>query len=93
LALISLGDAFLVDRPIAAIVYGVLVGAGAYWLSRTDRRGPVIYLGILMLLELFAVIFVYPDEGESLDARSLVFAVVTAAGAVSAAMSLGARSH
>lgn len=84
LALISLADAFLVDRPVAAIVYGILVGVGAYWLSRTDGIAPVVYLGSLMLLELLAVLFVYPDEGESLDARSLLFAIVTAAGAVSA---------
>lgn len=88
LAVASFIDAFFVDKPVAAIVYALLVAGGAYWLSRSDGRGPVIFLGVLMLLELLAVLFVYPDEGEALDARSLLFAAITAVGAVAATVAL-----
>lgn len=91
LAVLSLADALLVDHPVAAVVYSLLVASGAVWLYRSSGRGPVLYLGVLLLLEFLAVVFIYPDPGEGLDARTVLFAAVTATGVIAAVLCLLAK--
>lgn len=91
-------DAFIIDFPIAAIVVAVLFVVGAWWLARPGLA-PVIYTGILCLVELVLVLFAFGgiqalSDPASLGefARSAAFTIATAIGVIAAGSVLAART-
>ena len=71
------------------IVFAVVVGAGAWWASRSRGWGAPALLGVLALVELFQVIFVY---GHGKDPapwwRLTIFAVLSLSVVAAAAANL-----
>lgn len=57
--------AFSISQPVAAVVYGLVVLALAWWTARSSRRILVVLLTVLAALELLAVLTVY-GGGEAL---------------------------
>jgi hypothetical protein len=95
-AVLELIDAFVIEQPIAAIVFGLLFLVGAWWLTR-GGLAPVIYTGVLCLAELLLVLFAFggidgltSPESTGEFVRFAAFTVTTAVGMVSAAGILGA---
>jgi hypothetical protein len=93
-AVLELIDAFIIDQPIAAIVFGLLFLVGAWWLTR-GRLAPVIYTGVLCLAELFLVLFAFggidaltSPASTSEFVRFAAFTLATAVGVVAAAGAL-----
>lgn len=95
-AVLELIDAFVIERPIAAIVFGLLFLVGAWWLTRGGLT-PVIYTGVLCLAELLLVLFAFggidaltspASTGEFV--RFAAFTLATAVGVVAAAGALAA---
>lgn len=79
-AIMELIDAFFIEDPAAGIVYAVVVAALAWWTSRAASRWPVVLLGLLALVELLAVLFVFPNSEPNPPswAHLTPFAVVSA---------------
>ncbi|MQB00405.1 MAG: hypothetical protein GEU78_08960 [Actinobacteria bacterium] len=48
-------SAFILEAPFAAVGYAILLSAGVVWMIRSDSRGPAVYLGVLLLIELLLV--------------------------------------
>jgi hypothetical protein len=95
-AVLEFIDAFIIDQPVAAIVFGLLFLAGAWWLTR-GGLAPVIYTGVLCLAELLLVLFAFgginaltspASAGEF--ARFAAFTLATAIGVAAAAGALAA---
>jgi len=94
IGLLELIDAFIIEQPIAAIVFGLLFLVGAWWLGR-GGLAPVIYTGVLCVAELLLVLFAFggiaalaspASAGEF--ARFAAFTLATAVGVVAAAGAL-----
>jgi hypothetical protein len=43
----EIADGFRLELPWAAWTYALLLLIGAYWLCRSQGRGPVVFLGVL----------------------------------------------
>jgi hypothetical protein len=85
----EIADGFRLELPWAAWTYALLLLGGAYWLWRSEGRGPVVFLGVLHLLELFMLLFVFRTaEQAPPPALFVVFVVVTLAGTAAAAAAL-----
>lgn len=54
-AVLEFIDTFIIEQPIAAIVFGLLFLVGAWWLGR-GGLAPVIYTGVLCLAERLLVL-------------------------------------
>ena len=68
------------------------LGGGAYWLSRSGGRGPVVLLGALHLFELLMLVLVFRTaEQAPPTALFVVFVVLSAAGTVAAGLTLAGR--
>lgn len=59
LAVSEIAAAFTISEPAAAVVYGLVVLALAWWTARGHRRIPVVLLVVLATVELLAVVAVY----------------------------------
>lgn len=92
LGVLEVADGFRLDLPWMAWFFALLLLGGAYWLSRSDGRGPVVLLGALHLFELLMLLLVYRSaEQAPPTALYVVFVVLSAAGAVAAGMTLARR--
>lgn len=99
LAAMEFIDAFFIEFPVGAIVYGLLLLAGAWWLRSSAGTGPIIFLGILFLLELLLVIFVFGGIETLTDpadwkewANFAAFTIISLAGTIIAATLLKSGS-
>lgn len=95
LALLEVIDAFFLEVPAAAIVFAILLIAGVIWLLKSNGRGPVIYTGLLCLIDLLLVLFIFGGAEELSSPSSLgmfinflAFVIVSLLGTLSAAMAL-----
>lgn len=95
LALLEVIDAFFLEVPAAAIVFAILLIAGVIWLLQSNGRGPVVYTGLLCLIDLLLVLFIFGGTDELMSPSSfgtffnfLAFVIVSLLGSVSAAMAL-----
>ena len=94
LALMEIADGFRLELPWAAWTYALLLLIGAYWLCRSQGRGPVVFLGVLHLLELLMLLFVFRTaEQAPPPALFVVFVVVTLVGPVAAAATLASTGR
>jgi len=92
LGVLEVADGFRLELPWMAWFYAVLLFAGAYWLSRTESRGPVILLGALHLVELLMLVLVFRTADQAPPtALFVVFVVLSAAGTVAAGVTLARR--
>jgi hypothetical protein len=98
LAVLEVLDSFTIEVPIPAIVYAILLAVGAWWLTKNAGKAPVIYTGLLCLIQLLLTLFVFGgieamtnpgSAGEFLNFA--VFILVSLAGTIAAGMAL--RSH
>lgn len=82
-------DAFSIADPTTGIVFAILVAAYATWFRMRASRFPVVILLILSVLELAALIFIYP-HGSTPPApwRSGLFIVLSATVAILSVRSL-----
>jgi hypothetical protein len=92
-------DAFIIERPVAAIVFGLLFLMGAWWLTR-GGLAPVIYTGVLCLAELLLVLFVFGGIDILIGPASIgefvrfaAFTLATAVGVVAATGALAASKQ
>ena len=89
LALLEIADGFRLELPWAAWTYAVLLLGGAYWLWHSPGRGPVIFLGVLHLVELLMLVFVFRTaEQAPPTALYVVFVLLSLGGTVAAAAAL-----
>lgn len=89
LAIAEFVDAFFVDVPVMAIIFGLLVAASAFWLRARGTKPPVVILMVLGAMELISVLFVYPNSDDPPAMwDTALFAALTLAVVVFAAMTL-----
>lgn len=93
LAVMEFIDAFFIEEMAYAIGFAVVLGLLALWALRTPRLYPDVIIGLLALMEFVSVLFVYPNSDDPPAAWDMaLFAVVTFATAVAAAMSAYGRA-
>jgi hypothetical protein len=94
LALLELVDGFRLELPWVAWFYALLLLAGSAWLWRTGNRGPVVMLGVLHLLELVMLLFVFRTASQAPPAWLWwLFVLLTLGGTAAAIASVsGPRS-
>jgi hypothetical protein len=95
LAVLEVIDSFIIEVPIPAIVYAILLAVGAWWLTKTAGKAPVIYTGMLCLIQLLLTLFIFGgieamtnpgSTGELLNFAA--FILVSLAGTIAAGMAL-----
>ncbi|MGH3371720.1 MAG: hypothetical protein ACRDPR_17140 [Nocardioidaceae bacterium] len=59
LAALEVADGFRLELPWMAWFYALLLLAGSAWLWRGGGRGAIVLLGVLHLLELMMLLFVF----------------------------------
>jgi hypothetical protein len=92
LGLLEVADGFRLDLPWMAWLFALLLLGGAYWLTRSEGRGPVILLGALHLIELVMLLLVFRTADQAPPTVLLVvFVVLSAAGTVAAGLTLARR--
>lgn len=92
LGMAEVADGFRLDRPWMAWFYALLLLGGAYWLSRSEGRGPVFLLGALHLVELLMLLVVFRTADQAPPtALYVAFVGLSAAGTVAAGMTLARR--
>lgn len=89
LAVMEIADGFRLELPWMAWFYALLLLAGCFWLHRSPGTGPVVFLGVLHLLELLLLLFVFRTAEQAPPTwLFVVFVVVTTAGTAAAAAAL-----
>ena len=74
-------NAFVIEVPVAAVLFGVLYVVGAVWLARTSGLGACVLLGLSNLVELaFMPAYTWNTTSDVVVQGS--FAVVSAVGLV-----------
>jgi hypothetical protein len=92
LGLLEVADGFRLELPWMAWFYALLLLGGAYWLSRSRGRGPVVLLGALHLVELLMLVLVFRTADQAPPtALYLLFVALSAGGTVAAGMTLARR--
>ena len=91
LGLMEIADGFRLELPWMAWGFAVLLLAGAVWLWRSPGLAPVAFLGILHLIELLLLLFVFRTAEEAPPLALFVAFVAVSAGGVSAAVLIFAR--
>lgn len=95
LVVLEVIDAFNIEVPFAAIVYAILLAVGVWWLTKNAGKGPVIYTGLLCLIQLLLTLFVFggieaitnpASTGEFLNFAA--FILVSLTGTIAAGMAL-----
>ncbi|RYU09867.1 hypothetical protein [Nocardioides iriomotensis] len=89
LGLLEFVDGFRLELPWMAWFYALLLLAGSAWLWRTGNRGPVVMLGVLHLLELVMLLFVFRTASQAPPAWLWwLFVLLTLGGTATAVASL-----
>lgn len=92
LGVMEVADGFRLDLPWMAWFYALLLLGGAYWLSRSAGRGPVVLLGALHLVELLMLLLVFRTADQAPPtALYVAFVLLSAAGTVAAGLTLARR--
>jgi hypothetical protein len=92
LGMLEVADGFRLELPWMAWFYALLLLGGAFWLSRSPGRGPVVMLGTLHLVELLMLLLVFRTaEQAPPTALFVAFVLLSAAGTVTAGLSLARR--
>lgn len=78
LAVMELVDAFFIEEPVYAIVFGLVVAALAYKVATSEARWPVIVLALVAAVEFLSVLFIYPNADDPPATWNLaLFAIAT----------------
>jgi hypothetical protein len=89
LGLMEIVDGFRLELPWMAWAYAVLLLGGAIRLWRSESRAPVVFLGILHLLELLLLLFVFRTAQEAPPTVLFIaFVAVSLGGTAGAALVL-----
>jgi hypothetical protein len=92
LAALELVDGFRLELPWMAWFYALLLLGGCLWLWRTGSRGAVVMLGVLQLLELVMLLFVFRTAEQAPPTWLWwVFVLLTLGGVGAAAVALTGR--
>ena len=83
IAILEIVDAFFIEFPLGAVVFAVLLLLGALWLRRPGRA-PVIFMGVLCLIELVFVIVVFRFTGPTTPPLPVEVAIAILLGVASA---------
>lgn len=92
---LEIADGFRLELPWMAWFFAALFLAGSWWLFQTRGRGPAVLLGVLHLLELLMLIFVFRSAEQAPPAALWwLFVAITSVGTAAAAWTLkvGARA-
>lgn len=86
LGLLEVADGFRLELPWMAWAFAVLLLGGAVWLWRSSSRVPVVFLGMLHLLELLLLLFVFRTAVEAPPTALFVGFVAVAFGGVASSV-------
>lgn len=85
LAGMELVDAFYIEETAFAIGFAIVLGLLSWWAAKSRAVSPVVLIGLLSVMELVSVLFIYPNSDDPPAAwNTVLFALVTAATAVAA---------
>jgi hypothetical protein len=92
LAVLEIIDGFRLELPWMAWFYAVLLIAGSARLWRTGSRGAVLMLGVLHLLELLMLLFVFRTAEQAPPARLWwLFVLLSLGGTLAALLAFRSR--
>lgn len=85
LACMELVDAFFIEETVFAIGFAVVLVLLSWWAAKSRAASPVVLIGLLSLMELASVLFIYPNSDAPPAAwNTALFALVTTTTAVAA---------
>lgn len=93
LGLMEIADGFRLDLPWMAWTFAALLLVGAVWLWRSPGLAPAAFLGVLHLIELVLLLFIFRTAEEAPPPALFIAFVAVSLGGAAAAVLLLARKR